>query len=197
MESEGDSAQGAATLASFDSRRAAEHMLASLGRKFREKARKEGVDAFIVRGNPGGSLKLTQSRVLTAGGITSALVHVSFSLTVGFWGTVSMFKGLWRSEHAAHVRESHVGSDDRTAHAIPAKAGMALGQSFSPTLTLVPSTTGCAPLSVSLPGRNANSGGVLCSTPSDPEPENSPRILRRGLGWLNPHLLRRLSGLSG
>jgi hypothetical protein len=123
MESEGDSAQRATILASFDSRRAAEHMLASLGRKFREKARKEGVDAFIVRGNSDGSLKLTQSRVLTAGGITSALVHVSFSLTVGFWGTVSMFKGLWRSGHAAHVRESHVGSDDRTAHAILAKAG--------------------------------------------------------------------------
>jgi len=118
-----DTAQDSVILASFDSHRAAEHMLASLGRKFRKKARKQGVDAFVVRANPDGSLKLTQSRVVTAGGVGSALIHVSLSLTVGLVGIFSIFKGVRRSGHAAHVREPHVGSDDQTAHAILAKAG--------------------------------------------------------------------------
>jgi hypothetical protein len=44
-------------VASFDSYRHAEHMLASLGRGFRTKARKGGTTAVVVRGNADGSLK--------------------------------------------------------------------------------------------------------------------------------------------
>ena len=53
-------------IARFDSYRHAEHMLASLGRGFRTKARKRGATAVVVRGNPDGSLKVTESRVLSA-----------------------------------------------------------------------------------------------------------------------------------
>jgi len=54
-------------IARFDSYRHAEHMLASLGRGFRAKARKGGATAVVVRGNLDGSLKVTESRVLSAG----------------------------------------------------------------------------------------------------------------------------------
>jgi hypothetical protein len=68
MASEGDAAQGAGeeavVLASFENRHVAEHMLLSLGRGFRKKARKGGATAFVVSGNKDGSLKLTESRVL-------------------------------------------------------------------------------------------------------------------------------------
>jgi hypothetical protein len=55
-------------LASFASRRGAEHMVASLGRGFREEHRKGHATALVVSGNEDGSLKLTQSRVLSASG---------------------------------------------------------------------------------------------------------------------------------
>ena len=61
------SGQESVVIASFDSYRHAEHMLASLGRGFRKKARKGGTTAVVVRGNPDGSLKVTESRVLSAG----------------------------------------------------------------------------------------------------------------------------------
>jgi hypothetical protein len=51
-------------LASFESYRGAEHMVASLGGEFRRKARKGGARVAVARGNPGGSLKVTDSRVL-------------------------------------------------------------------------------------------------------------------------------------
>lgn len=54
-------------IARFDSYRHAEHMLASLGRGFRAQARKGGATAVVVRGNLDGSLKATESRVLSAG----------------------------------------------------------------------------------------------------------------------------------
>jgi uncharacterized membrane protein len=62
------SEQGGVVNASFDSDRHAEQMFASLGRGFRKKARQDGTTAVVVRGNADGSLKLTQSRVLTASG---------------------------------------------------------------------------------------------------------------------------------
>ena len=68
------SGQESVVIASFDSYRHAEHMLASLGRGFRKKARKGGATGVVVRGNPDGSLKLTQSRVLTASDFTSTLI---------------------------------------------------------------------------------------------------------------------------
>jgi hypothetical protein len=56
------SGQEPVVLASFDGYRQAEQMLASLGREFRRKARKGGARAVVVRGNPDGSLKVTESR---------------------------------------------------------------------------------------------------------------------------------------
>jgi hypothetical protein len=127
MTSEANSAaksgQESVVLASFDSYRRAEHMLASLGRGFRRKARKGGTTAVVVRGNPDGSLKVTESRVLEAGEFASVLIRVSLSWTVGFMGLLSILKGAKSEAHAAHVREGHVGSDEHQAHKILAEAG--------------------------------------------------------------------------
>jgi hypothetical protein len=110
-------------LASFENRHAAEHMLLSLGRGFRKKARKGGASAFVVSGNKDGSLKLTESRVLEAGYLTHTLLHLSASWMVGFWGTLSALKGVKAGAHAASKHESHVGSDEQRAHEIIAEAG--------------------------------------------------------------------------
>jgi uncharacterized membrane protein len=110
-------------LASFENRHAAERMLASLGREFRNKARKRHVTALVVSGNKDGSLKLTQSRVLTTAGISNALIRMSVSWMVGFMGTVSMLKGARSGGHAVREHEGHVGSDEQAAHALLAQAG--------------------------------------------------------------------------
>jgi len=123
MAPEVDPAQESIVLASFENRHAAEHMLASLGRGFRKKARKGQVSAFVVSANEDGSLKLTQARVLTTGGVGAALIRVSLAWTVGFLGLFSMLRGATRYGHAVHVREAHVGSDEETAHAYLARAG--------------------------------------------------------------------------
>jgi uncharacterized membrane protein len=117
------SGQESVVIASFDSYRHAEHMLASLGRGFRKKARKGGAAAVVVKGNPDGSLKLTQSRVLTASDFASTLIRVSLSWTVGFMGLFATLKGAKSQAHAAHVRKGHVGSDAHQAHKILAEAG--------------------------------------------------------------------------
>ena len=110
-------------LASFDSRRAAEHMLVSLGRGFRKRARKGGASALVASGNRDGSLKLTQSRVLTGGAIVAAGIRVSMSVMVGFMGMLSTLKGTRAGVHAARTRAAHVGQDERRAHEILAEAG--------------------------------------------------------------------------
>jgi hypothetical protein len=118
-----EAGQESIVLASFENRRAAEHMLLSLGRGFRKKARKGGATAFVVSGNEDGSLKLTQSRALEAGDLTHTLLHLSVSWMVGFWGALSTLKGAKAAAHAAHKKESHVGSDEQRAHEIIAEAG--------------------------------------------------------------------------
>ncbi|MEV4613149.1 hypothetical protein AB0K43_11180 [Kitasatospora sp. NPDC049258] len=117
------SGQESVVIASFDSHRRAEHMLASLGRGFRTKARKRGATAVVIRGNADGSLKLTQSRVLTASGFANALLRISLSWTVGFMGLFSTLKGAEVGAHAAEVRKGHVRSDAQHAHRILAEAG--------------------------------------------------------------------------
>ena len=89
MASDGDAAKGSVILASFESRRAAEHMLASLGHEFRRHARNGQAEAFVISGNKDGSLKLTESRVLEASGFASTTIRLSLSWTVGFMGLVS------------------------------------------------------------------------------------------------------------
>ena len=117
------SGQESVVLASFDSYRHAEHMLASLGRGFREKARRGGATAVVVRGNPDGSLKVTESRVLSASDLVSTLIRVSLSWTIGLMGLFSTVKGAKEQARAAHVREGHAGSDEHRAHEILAGAG--------------------------------------------------------------------------
>jgi hypothetical protein len=125
--SEADASAGSAdesvVLASFANRAAAEHMLASLGREFRKKFRKGDVAAFVVSGNADGSLKLTESRVLSTSGVVSALIRISLAWTVGLLGLFSTLKGAKSEAHAIHLREAHVGSDEQAAHAILAEAG--------------------------------------------------------------------------
>ena len=81
------------------------------------------IAAFVVSGNTDGSLKLTQSRVVTASSLASALIRVSVFLTVGLIGLFSALKGAKGGGHAVHVHEAHVGSDEQAAHAILAQAG--------------------------------------------------------------------------
>jgi hypothetical protein len=98
-------------------------MLASLGRGFRTKARKGGATAVVVRGNPDGSLKLTESRVLSGSDFMAALIRLSLSWTIGFLGVFSMLKGAKSGIHDARVRKGHTGSGEHRAHEILAEAG--------------------------------------------------------------------------
>jgi hypothetical protein len=112
----GDDAAGGASqpgtasvvLASFESSRAAERMVASLGRHFRHQARKGSVSAFVVTRNPDGSFKLVQSRVVTAGGLASAGIGFTASVMAGFMGSGSAYRGAKTLTHGAHERQSHV-----------------------------------------------------------------------------------------
>jgi len=119
----GKSDQDSVVLASFDSYGRAEQMLASLGRDFRKHAHKAGTTAVVVTGNADGSLKLTQSRVLTASGIANAMIRASLASMVGFTGLYSTTKGVQGGVHAAKVRKGHVGADEHQAHRILAQAG--------------------------------------------------------------------------
>jgi hypothetical protein len=126
MASENEStaaAQEWVVIASFQNRHAAEHMLASLGRKFRRNANKGHAEAFMISGNADGSLKLTKSRVLEAGGLASTIARVAAFVMVGLIGVVAMLKGAKATARAAHKHQSHVGSDEQHAHAILAQAG--------------------------------------------------------------------------
>jgi len=115
--------QDSVVLASFENRYTAERMLASLGRGFRKKARKGGATAFVVSGNKDGSLELTQSRVLTAGGLLAAILGVTVAMMAGLVGTLSMLRGAKTEVHAVRERESHVGADEQRGHEILAEAG--------------------------------------------------------------------------
>ena len=77
MATDTDPTQQSIILASFENRRAAEHMLASLGRGFRKQARTGQVSAFVVSVNKDGSLKLTQARVVTTGMVEHTVIHLS------------------------------------------------------------------------------------------------------------------------
>jgi hypothetical protein len=115
--------QEIAVLASFPSRRRAEHMVGSLGHEFRRTARKGRASALVVTANPDGSLNETQSHIVTASGVSAALIHLSLSWTVGFMGIFSGLKGAKSYAHAVHMHERHVGADEHPAHAILAEAG--------------------------------------------------------------------------
>jgi hypothetical protein len=119
----GPSAEESVILAAFENRRAAERTLRSLGRAFRQKAHAGDATALVISGNADGSLKLTQSRVVTASGVGAAVVGVSAAMMAGLVGTMSALKGAKSVSHAAHRRASHVGSDSHRAQAILAEVG--------------------------------------------------------------------------
>jgi len=121
--SEGDLAHDWVILASFQNRHAAERMLASLRRGFRKQARKGKTTALVISANQDGSLKLTQSRVLSAGNFLYTLTRISLSLTIGFTGIISTLKGARGGAHEVRERGSHVGSEEMAAHEILARVG--------------------------------------------------------------------------
>jgi hypothetical protein len=127
MTSESSSAAESApdwvVVASFDSYRHAEHMLASLRGEFRRKARKGRARAVVVRGNPDGSLKVTESRVLSASDLVAAVMRISLSWMIGFMGLISTLKGARSEARAARAHKGHVGSGEHRAHEILADAG--------------------------------------------------------------------------
>ena len=90
------SGQESMVIARFDSYRRAEHMLASLRRGFGRKARKGGAVAVVVRGNPDGSVKVTESGVLTASDLVSVLMRVSLAWMPDSWAC-----SPWRKAHGA------------------------------------------------------------------------------------------------
>ena len=105
----GSSAEESVVLAAFENRNAAERMLRSLGREFRQKAHSGDAAALVISGNADGSLKLTQSRVVTASGVGAAVAGVSVAMMAGLLGTLSALKGAKSVTGAAHTRASHVG----------------------------------------------------------------------------------------
>lgn len=103
-----DSASASVILTTFENSHAAEHMVASLGRDFRHKARKGSVAAFVVTRHSDGSFKLVQSRVVTAGGLAAAGIRFTASVLAGFMGSMSALRGAKTLTHGAHERQSHV-----------------------------------------------------------------------------------------
>jgi hypothetical protein len=123
MAPEVDPAHESIVLARFESRHAAEHMLVSLGRGFRKEHRKGHATVLVVSGNKDGSLKVSQSRVLTASGLVDTLLHISLSWTIGFMGLRSTLRGGKGAAHEIREHKSRVGSDKQTTHAILARVG--------------------------------------------------------------------------
>jgi hypothetical protein len=123
MASDVDAAQDSVILASFENRHAGEHMLVSLRRGFRKEARKGHATALVISANKDGSLKLTQSRGLTAGGFVYTLTRIALSVTIGFTGILSTLKGAEGAVHEVRERGSHVGSDEQAVHALLARVG--------------------------------------------------------------------------
>jgi hypothetical protein len=118
----GSSTEESVVLAVFENRNSAERMLRALGREFRQKAHAGDAAALVISGNADGSLKLTQSRVVTASGVGAAVVGVSVAMMAGLLGTMSALKGAKSVTGAAHTRASHVDGSER-AQAILAQVG--------------------------------------------------------------------------
>jgi len=121
MAREANQAQESVVVARFESRHAAEHMLASLGRGFRAKHRKGHATALAASGNKDSSLKVTQSRVLSASGFVCTLPRVSLSWMIGFMGLFATLRGGKGAAHEVREHKSHVGSDEQTTHAMLAR----------------------------------------------------------------------------
>jgi hypothetical protein len=77
----------------------------------------------VVRGNPDGSLKVTESRVLSAGDFIYTVTRVLLSWAIGLMGILATFKGAKEEVHAARERRGRAGSDEHQVHEILAEAG--------------------------------------------------------------------------
>src|SRR5689334_12384435 len=91
-------------------------MVASLGRGFRQKHRKGHAEALVVTANKDGSLKITQSRALSASGFLYTVMRIGLAVLIGFFGMFSALRGAKGSVKEARHRGAHVRSDDRRAH---------------------------------------------------------------------------------
>jgi hypothetical protein len=123
MASEADGEQDWVLLASFENRRAAERMVASLGRGFRKMHRKGHATALVISGNEDGSLSLTQSRIVSASGVVYTGMRISLSVAVGFMGIVSSLQGAKGAAHQVRQRGSRAGTAQRRAQEILAQVG--------------------------------------------------------------------------
>jgi hypothetical protein len=77
----------------------------------------------VVSRNEDGSLKLTQSRALSATGVVYTGMRISMSVAMGFMGMLSSLRGAKGGIKEARERESQVGADEQKAHAIFAPLG--------------------------------------------------------------------------
>lgn len=118
-----DATQDFVILASFENRRAAEHLVVALGHDFRKKHRAGHAAAFVISVNRDGSLELTQSRVLSASGFVATTIRISLAWTVGFLGLLSTLRGGKGAAQEIRERKSHVGTDERAAHEILDRVG--------------------------------------------------------------------------
>ena len=109
------SGSASVVLVRFKSRRAAERMVASLGRDFRKNAHKGRAAAFIVTHNQDGSFKLVQSRVLTSRGLAVSVTKLTAGILtgLGLLQAISVFGGTKTATHAGRQRQSHVGQEDK------------------------------------------------------------------------------------
>ena len=114
MASDVDATQDFVIFASFENRHAAEHMLVSLGRRFRKKHRKRHATALVIHGNKDGSLTTDPISGPDGGGFVSTLTRISLSWTVGFIGIASTLHGTKAPSTTAATRKSHVGSDEQS-----------------------------------------------------------------------------------
>jgi hypothetical protein len=110
-------------LASFGTRQRGEYTLARLGRGFRSQARDGRVIALVVTENADGSLKLTQSRAVTASGFIGTLLRLSLVWIIGFLGLFSAAQGAKGGAHAVGLRQGHAGSDELRAHELLGESG--------------------------------------------------------------------------
>jgi hypothetical protein len=109
--------------ASFDSRRRAEFTLARLGRGFRKQAREGQVVALVVSENADGSLKVTQSRAVTASGFLGTILRLSMMWMIGWLGLFSAAKGVQGGVHATRLHQGRIGSDELQAHELLGVSG--------------------------------------------------------------------------
>jgi uncharacterized membrane protein len=123
MASEADAAQDWVIVAGFQNDRGAEHMVASLGRGFRQKHRKGHAEALVITANKDGSLKITQSRALSASGFLYTVMRIGLSVLIGFMGMLAALRGAKGSAKEARHRAAHVGSDERRGHELLAGIG--------------------------------------------------------------------------